>query len=85
MRLNDGDEIEFGKGLGDDGNTPIELPDPRLCNLHLAVARVLTASGFAEVLGKVMKDWEDDQIADRVDIGDEVWRRSVLNMKGYEY
>jgi hypothetical protein len=57
MRLHDGDEMELGKG--DDGNT-IELPDPRLCNLHLAVARVFTASGAAEVFNKYLEEYEDD-------------------------
>ena len=53
MSINDGDEIEFGKGK--DGNT-IELPDPRLCSLHLAVARVYAASGITELLHKIVKD-----------------------------
>jgi len=43
--LDDGDEIEFGCG---DGGNEIALPDPRVCNLHLAVARVYAASGAAE-------------------------------------
>jgi hypothetical protein len=36
------------------------LPDPRLCNLNLAIARVFTASGVAEVFDKYLGDYEDD-------------------------
>jgi hypothetical protein len=54
--LNDGDEIQFGKG--DAGNT-IQLPDPRICNLHLAIARVFSASGAADVFDKYLEDDED--------------------------
>jgi hypothetical protein len=45
----------FGKGADAAG---IALPDPRICNLHLAVARVFAASGFAEVVDKFEKDFE---------------------------
>ena len=69
IRLNDGDEIKFGKG--DDGAT-IELPDPQLCNLHLAVARVFTALGFAEVVEKFETDNEGDTTTE---FGDELSRR----------
>ncbi|KAF8318592.1 uncharacterized protein EI90DRAFT_2697383 [Cantharellus anzutake] len=54
--LKDGDEIEFGKGTGGD---LIGLPDPQICNLHLAVARVFAASGAAEVFDKYLEDDED--------------------------
>jgi hypothetical protein len=47
--IQDGDKIKFGKG---DDAAEILLPDPRLCNLHLAVAQVFAASGFAEVVDK---------------------------------
>jgi hypothetical protein len=46
-------------GMGEEGGT-IELPDPRLCNLHLAVARVFAASGFAELVDKYERDHEGD-------------------------
>jgi hypothetical protein len=36
--------------------TEIPLPDPRLCNLHLAVARVFAASRFVEVVEKYLRD-----------------------------
>ena len=38
----------------------MDLPDPRVCNLHLAVARVFAASGAAEVFDKYLGDYEDD-------------------------
>ena len=52
------------------------MPDPRLCVLHLAVARVYAASGLAEVVDEVMKDWESG--AD-IDIDDVLWCQLVLN------
>jgi len=73
IQLNDGDEIEFGKG--DDGDS-IAMPDPQLCNLHLAIARVFSTSGFAEVVDKIFKDWGDGQF--QIEINDEVWCRFVL-------
>ncbi|KAH9963117.1 hypothetical protein BC827DRAFT_1193455 [Russula dissimulans] len=54
--LKDGAEIGFGRGNGGDR---IALPDPRICNLHLAVARVFAASGAAEVFDKYLDDDED--------------------------
>ena len=57
----------------------IPLPDPRFCNLHLAIARLFTASGLAEVFDEIVKDWEADKSSDgssdRLDFQDEVWRR----------
>ncbi|KAF8340547.1 uncharacterized protein EI90DRAFT_3117067 [Cantharellus anzutake] len=55
--LRDGDEMGFGQGVGSDG---IPLPDPRICNLHLAIARVFAASGAAEVFDKYLEDDDDD-------------------------
>ena len=37
-----------------------QLPDPRICNHHLAIARVFAASGAAEVFDKYLEDDEDD-------------------------
>jgi len=54
--LEDGAQIELGRG---DGGDKIELPDPRICNLHLAIARVFAASGAAEVFDKYLEDDED--------------------------
>ena len=49
--LKDGDEITFG--MGDNGGR-IAAPDPRICNLHLAIARVTNASGAAEVFDEFL-------------------------------
>ena len=68
--IQDGEEMNIGKG--EDGNL-IALPDPRLCNLHLAVARVFAASGFAEVVEKYRKDSDDDGSA--TCFGDDLERR----------
>ena len=38
----------------------IQLPDPRICNLYLAIVRVFAASGAAEVFDKYLEDDEDD-------------------------
>ena len=73
MRLNDGDEMEFGK---EDVGNEIDLPDPRLCNLHLAVARVFAASGFAEVIDKVLEDSEGG--APATTFGDELEDRLAI-------
>jgi|HubBroStandDraft_3_1064219.scaffolds.fasta_scaffold528475_1 hypothetical protein len=51
--LEDGDEIVFGCG---NGSNKIPLPDPHICNLRLAVARVFAASGTAEVFDKHLDD-----------------------------
>jgi len=51
--LDDGDEIQFGRGIAGDA---VRLPDPRICDLHLAVARVFAASGTAEVFDRCLDD-----------------------------
>ncbi|KAF8497140.1 hypothetical protein F5888DRAFT_1889780 [Russula emetica] len=60
ITLKDGDEIQFGRGSG---GRSIALPDPRACNLHLAIARVFAASGAAEVVDKYLEDFGHDQPA----------------------
>jgi len=37
----------------------IDGPDPEYCNLHLAISRVLHASGAAEIIAKYLEDDED--------------------------
>ncbi|KAF8550976.1 hypothetical protein OG21DRAFT_1487340 [Imleria badia] len=49
----EGDEIQFGKGPK--GKKLNNGPIPRLCNLQLAVARVLKMSGAADVI----LEWND--------------------------
>jgi len=56
IKLDDGDEIEFGRGTSGD---IVALPNPLICNLHLAIARVFAASGAAEVFDKYLEDDED--------------------------
>jgi hypothetical protein len=54
--LRDGDRIKFG--VGTDGSR-FSGPLPLLCNLQLAVARVLKMSGAAEVIAQLMEDADD--------------------------
>ncbi|KAF8497137.1 hypothetical protein F5888DRAFT_1906980 [Russula emetica] len=75
--IQDGDEITFGKGNVQSHGT-IALPDPRLCNLHLAVARVFAASGFAEVYEKYLRDHGEEEIG----FGEELARRLDLAVIG---
>ncbi|KAK9234859.1 hypothetical protein V1525DRAFT_349445, partial [Lipomyces kononenkoae] len=49
----DGDQVNFG--TGPQGNA-IDLPDGELFNIHLAIARVLHASGAGEVINNVLQD-----------------------------
>ncbi|KAI6140916.1 hypothetical protein EDD17DRAFT_1769929 [Pisolithus thermaeus] len=56
-RLKDGDEIHFGAGIG---GRQIALPNPRICNIHLAVCRVSYACGASEVFDQFLDD-EDDE------------------------
>ena len=63
--------MELGKGES------VELPDPRLCNLQLSVARVNVASGFAEVVDEIIR--YERQSGDQEDLYDFLWRRLVLN------
>jgi len=56
-RLKDGDEISFGSGSGGDR---VPLPDPRICNLHLAVSRVSYASGASEIFDQFLDDEDHD-------------------------
>ena len=56
-RLNDGDEIRFGAGTG--GHL-VALPDPRICNLHLAVCRVCYDCGASDIFDQFLDDEDDD-------------------------
>jgi len=49
----DGDVISFNSGMN---GTMIDGPDPVFCNLHLAIARVLHASGAADIIAEVYSD-----------------------------
>ncbi|KAK9347914.1 hypothetical protein V1522DRAFT_399795 [Lipomyces starkeyi] len=50
----EGDELFFGHGP-----EQVALPSALLCNIHLAVGRVLRASGAPETIDKILED-EDD-------------------------
>ena len=56
-KLTDGEEIIFGNSTS--GST-VPLPDPMICNLHLAVARVTHASGASEVFDQFLDDDDED-------------------------
>ncbi|KAK2462249.1 hypothetical protein APHAL10511_005745 [Amanita phalloides] len=61
ITFRDGGQITFGRGpeaarLGSG-------PDPLLCNLQLAVARVLKMSGAAELIGQILEDGDDSDFA----------------------
>ncbi|KAI9573140.1 hypothetical protein HD554DRAFT_2276719 [Boletus coccyginus] len=53
ITLREGDEIQFGKGP--EGKKLNNGPIPRLCNLQMAVARVLKMSGAADII----LQWKD--------------------------
>jgi hypothetical protein len=57
ITLKEGGEIKFGQGR--DGDKLGQGPSPWLCNLQLAVARVLRMSGAAEVITQLMEDADD--------------------------
>lgn len=63
--LDDGDEIRFGRGIAGDA---VRLPDPRICDLHLAVARVFAASGAADVFDRYLDDDEEDRYMAQVPV-----------------
>ncbi|KAF8338494.1 hypothetical protein F5887DRAFT_983104 [Amanita rubescens] len=54
--LRDGDEIDFGAGIG---GHQVTLPDPRICNLHLAICRVSYACGASEIFDHFF--WDEDE------------------------
>ena len=57
INLRDGDEIRFGGGVK--GETLGSGPLPLLCNVQLAMARVLHMSGAAEVVMQLNWDADD--------------------------
>ena len=61
IALTEGDEIRFGGGL--EGEQLKKGPIPRLCNLRLAVARVLKMSGAADIILKWKDEADDDGIS----------------------
>ena len=55
--FHDGDRITFGGGP--EAERLGSGPDPLLCNLQLAVARVLKMSGAAELITQIIEDGDD--------------------------
>jgi len=51
--LKGGDEKEFGRGNSGDR---MDLSDPPVCNMHLAIARVIAASGLTDVFDRY--EWD---------------------------
>jgi hypothetical protein len=68
INLREGDEICFGRG--EEGKKLKTGPIPRLCNLQLAVARVLKMSGAADIILE-WKDQADDDGLFRLSITSE--------------
>ncbi|KAI9573805.1 hypothetical protein HD554DRAFT_2325537, partial [Boletus coccyginus] len=53
VRLEDGDEIVFREG---ENGQIIDAPDPSFCNLKLAIARVMYASGASGLIDEIYGD-----------------------------
>jgi len=62
MRLQDGDEIVF---FGGDPRRKVyvPLPNPRFCNLKLAIARAVHACGPSEIMDQLYGNDDDDDEA----------------------
>jgi hypothetical protein len=62
MRLQDGDEIVF---FGGDPRRKVyvPLPNPRFCNLKLAIARAVHACGASEIMDQLYGNDDDDDEA----------------------
>jgi hypothetical protein len=58
IQLRDGHEILFGAGTG---GCLVPFPDPRICNLHLAVCQVSSACGVSEIFDQFLDDDDDDR------------------------
>ncbi len=61
IRFRDGDTITFGKGP--EAERLGMGPHPLLCNLQLAVARVLNMSGAAELIAQIIEEGDDSDFA----------------------
>jgi hypothetical protein len=75
IRKRDGDEIYFGQGQYAE---EVTLPNPVFCNLRLRIARVLHASGAAEVLEQYDRDMEELMDAEGVYFGGPYFSDDVL-------
>ena len=61
IRFRDGDSITFGKGP--EARRLGMGPHPLLCNLKLAVARVLNVSGAAELIAQIVEEGDVSDFA----------------------
>ena len=68
ITLREGDEIQFGRGP--EGEALNKGPIPILCNLRLAVAKVMKASTAADIILK-WKDQADDGGCYRLSVASE--------------
>ena len=50
--------IHFGTGVG--GHL-VALPDPRICNVHLAVCRVCYSCGASEIFDQFIDDEDNEE------------------------
>ena len=57
-RVKDGDEIHFGTDIG---CHLVALPDPRICNLYLAVCRVCYSCGASEIFDQFIDDEDNEE------------------------
>jgi len=60
MTLQDGAEIVFGNG---EYGHSIDPPKPAFCNLKVAIARAMHASGASEIFDQLYDDDDDDNEA----------------------
>jgi hypothetical protein len=58
VRLKDGDEIVFCKG---EAGEIMDAPNPSFCNLKLALARVMDASGASGLIDELYGDDDDNE------------------------
>jgi hypothetical protein len=62
IQLGDGEEIGFGKGP-ESSQLQVGLgPHPLLCNLKLAVSRILKMSGAGELIARLVDDADDSHL-----------------------
>ena len=57
-------EIVFGRG---ETATSLDMPNPKYCNLKLAIARVMNASGAADIIADMYREDDDDEVESIID------------------
>ena len=66
VNLADSDEIKFGTGAR---ASLVEMPSPLICNLRLAVARILHVCGAADVFDAFEEEFDDSHFAHGLHFG----------------